>query len=76
MAKTAEGIYIDGRVELLETPSGVKDHPRVFVTFLDEGLIGRTARGIDETQAINLRARLSTFADDWEQSEMGAYDAL
>jgi len=33
-------------------------------------------RGIDETQAANLRARLSTFAEDWEPPEMEAYDTL
>ena len=33
-------------------------------------------RGIDEAQAANLRARLATFAEDWELPEMEAYDAL
>ena len=33
-------------------------------------------RGIDEAQAANLRARLGTFAADWELPEMEAYDAL
>ncbi len=33
-------------------------------------------RGIDESDAANLRARLATFAEDWERPEMGAYDAL
>lgn len=33
-------------------------------------------RGIDEAQAANLRARLGTFAADWELPDMEAYDAL
>jgi hypothetical protein len=33
-------------------------------------------RGIDETQAADLRARLQAFAEDWERPEMEAYDAL
>ena len=32
--------------------------------------------GIDETQAADLRTRLSTFEEDWNRPEMDAYDAL
>lgn len=32
------------------------------------------SRGIDQAQAADLRARLSTFADDWESPEMDIYD--
>jgi len=73
--KTVEGIYRDGKVELLETPTDV-DEARVIVTFLPEGSINLSERGIDEGQAANLRARLSAFAEDWESPEMEAYDAL
>jgi hypothetical protein len=31
-------------------------------------------RGIDETQAADLRGRLRSFAEDWERPEMDAYD--
>jgi len=30
--------------------------------------------GIDKEQAADLRTRLSTFAEDWQRSEMGVYD--
>ena len=73
--KTVEGIYRDGKVELLETPSDV-DESRVLVTFLQEGAVNLSEHAIDEEQAASLRARLSTFAGDWELPEMGAYDAL
>lgn len=73
--KTVEGIYRDGKVELLETLTNV-DGARVLVTFLPEDSVNLSERGIDEAQAANLRARLSTFAEDWELPEMGAYDAL
>jgi hypothetical protein len=33
-------------------------------------------RGITPEQAANLRRRVATFAQDWEQPEMDAYDAL
>jgi hypothetical protein len=32
------------------------------------------ARGIDETQAADLRARLKTFAEDWNRPEDDVYD--
>ncbi len=31
-------------------------------------------RGIGETQAADLRARLKTFAEDWERPEASVYD--
>lgn len=73
--KTVEGIFRDGKVELLETPDDV-DEARVIVTFLPEGAVNLSERGIDEAQAASLRARLRAFAEDWERPEMGAYDAL
>jgi hypothetical protein len=75
MSKTVEGIYRNGKVELLETPPDVNE-ARVVVTFLTEGAVDLEERGIDEAQAADLRARLQTFAEDWERPEMGAYDAL
>jgi hypothetical protein len=73
--KTVEGIYRDGKVELLETPADV-DEARVIVTFLPDGAVNLSERGIDEAQAASLRTRLSAFAEDWELPEMGVYDAL
>ena len=73
--KTVEGIYRDGKVELLEKPGSVAEG-RVIVTFLEEGAVTLSDRGIDESDAANLRARLHTFAEDWESPEMEAYDAL
>ena len=73
--KTVEGIYRNGKVELLETPTDV-DGARVIVTFLPEGSVNLSERGIDEGQAANLRARLGAFAEDWDSPEMEAYDAL
>lgn len=73
--KTVEGVYRDGKVELLETPLNV-DEARVLVTFLPEGAVNLPEHGIDEAQAASLRARLGAFVEDWELPEMGAYDAL
>ena len=34
------------------------------------------SRGIDESQAADLRQRLKPFSNDWNQPEMDAYDAV
>jgi len=73
--KSFQGIYKEGKVELLETPDDV-DEARVIVTFIPENSVDLSKRGLDESRAANLRARLQTFAEDWERPEMGAYDAL
>ena len=74
MSKTIEGIYRDGKIELSETPDGVCEGTRVVVTFLSPGSIDLRESGIDEIQAADLRARFSTFVEDWESPEMSVYD--
>lgn len=75
MLKSIEGVYRDGKVELLELPDDVGE-ARVIVTFLPAGSVDLRARGVDEKQAAELRARLQAFAEDWESPMMEAYDAL
>lgn len=76
MLQSVEGIYRDGKVELLETPVSM-DGVRVIVTFLSTpGFVDLQSRGIDREQAATLRARLQSFAEDWERPDMTAYDAL
>lgn len=38
------------------------------------GSIDLHERGIDEAQAAEMRARLASFAEDWESPEMDVYD--
>jgi hypothetical protein len=76
MLCTVEGIYRDGKIELLEMPADL-EAARVIVTFLPGAVpVDLRARGIDEAQAADLRARLRTFAEDWERPDMESYDAL
>ena len=75
MSRTVEGIYRDGKVELLEMPPDVEE-ARVVVTFLDAGSVDLRERGIEEAQAADLRSRLGAFSEDWERPDMEAYDAL
>jgi hypothetical protein len=74
MLKSVAGVYRDGKIELAEVPVNVPDETNVIVTFLESGPIDLRARGIDEAQAADLRARLKTFAEDWDSPEMDVYD--
>ena len=74
MLTSVQGIYREGKVELTEAPKGVHDPTPVIVTFLNSGPVDLRACGIDEQQAAELRARLATFAEDWNNPAMDAYD--
>ena len=70
---TIEGTYKNGNIELAEKPASL-NQSRVLVTFLESSGVELSARGIDETQAAGLRARLKTFTSDWERPEADIYD--
>jgi DNA-binding GntR family transcriptional regulator len=74
MLTTVEGHYRNGVIELSEIPSRIHENTRVIVTFLENGTVDLAASGIDQQQAAELRARLQTFAEDWESEEMSVYD--
>ena len=74
MSTTIEGVYRDGKIELTETPNDVCEGTRAIVTFFPPGAVDLGEHGIDKTQAAELRARLTCFAEDWESPEMSIYD--
>ena len=74
MLPSFEGVYRNGKIELAEMPACINGEKRVIVTFLDANHIDLQSRGIDKRQAADLRARLATFAEDWDSPEMDAYD--
>lgn len=78
MLATVEGVYRNGKIELVEVPENIRGdinaEIRVIVTFLSAPLIDLQTRSIDEAQAADLRARLLPFAEDWNQPEMDLYD--
>lgn len=75
MLTTIQGVYRSGRVELAEVPQNVREDTPVIVTFLVPVPIDLRAREIDEAQAADLRARLATFAEEWDSPEMDIYDS-
>ncbi len=73
MLKAIEGIYRQGKIELLETPPDVKE-ARVVVTFLPvEGAINLRARGIGEAEAAELRTCWGAAEEVWVRPEMDVY---
>ncbi|HFE66670.1 MAG TPA: hypothetical protein ENJ93_05345 [Chloroflexi bacterium] len=74
MLTAIQGIYHNGKIQLTEKPRNVRDETPVIVTFLTPGIIDLAARGISEEQAADLRARLATFAEEWDSPEMDIYD--
>jgi hypothetical protein len=74
MLTTIQGVYRSGRIELAQVPRDVREDTPVIVTFLTSAPIDLRSRGINETQAADLRARLAAFAEDWDSPEMDIYD--
>jgi predicted DNA-binding antitoxin AbrB/MazE fold protein len=72
--KSVEGIYRNGKVELLQ-PLDDAEGSRVIVTLVRSETVDLSERGMNETQAADLRRRLGQF-EDWDRPEMAAYDEL
>ena len=69
MVKSVEGVYRDGKVDLLESLDEAEGS-RVVVTWISPPFVDLRERGIDDAQAADLRRRLVAFADDWSRPEM------
>ncbi len=74
MLTAVQGIYRNGKIQLAEVPNNISDDTVVIVTFLTSGAIDLASQGIDKAQAADLRARLSTFIEEWDSPEMDIYD--
>jgi hypothetical protein len=76
MLKSVEGVYRDGKIELLETPPTVRE-ARVIVTFLPpNGPVDLRALGISEEQAAEMRWRFQAFEEDWNRPDMDVYNDM
>jgi hypothetical protein len=74
MLTSITGVYRNGQVILTEQPQNLPEEAQVIVTFLTVPALDLAARGIDEGQAADLRARLRTFAPEWDKPEMDIYN--
>lgn len=76
MLKSVQGVFRNGRVELLE-PAPQSAEARVVVTFLPTtSAVNLSDRGISTEQAADLRSHLRPFAEDWDRPDMDVYDEL
>ena len=76
MLKSIKGVFRNGKIDLLEPPPTQEDS-HVVVTFLPLNAVDLRARGIDEVQAEELRAKFNNAAgDDWNSPDMDVYDEL
>jgi hypothetical protein len=76
MVKSVEGVYRNGKVDLVE-PLDEAEGSRVIVTWVGSPRpVDLRERGIDESQAADLRRRLPSIAEDWDRPEMTVYDEL
>jgi hypothetical protein len=74
MLPSYEGVYRDGKIELIDLHTNISGEKRVIVTFLESKNIDLATHAINKKQAEELRARLATFVEDWDSPEMDIYD--
>jgi hypothetical protein len=75
MLQSVEGIYRDGKVELLEAPSNLKES-RVIVTFLPTKSGQREPPKFTPEELAELRFKFAAWEEDWNAPGMEAYDDL
>jgi len=69
---TVEGIYKDGKIELLEPVSEVKQ-AKVLVTFVENNDIDLRTLGISEKEAGELHEKFAAF-EDWNDPALDVYN--
>lgn len=71
--------YLEMNQKLLTESSKNQEKPKACDLIEEgqkKGSIDFQSRGINREQAANLRARLQSFAEDWNCPEMDVYDVL
>jgi hypothetical protein len=69
---TVEGIYKNGKVELLEVVSEA-EQSKVLVTFLEKNDIDLKILGVDRDEAVELRDKFASF-EDWNDPALDIYN--
>ena len=70
MIQTVEGVFRNGKIELLETPAEIKE-ARVIVTFLPEQA---GPPSLTTEEMAELEGKLEAWQEDWNAPGMEAYD--
>ncbi len=69
---TVEGVYNDGKIELLE-PVSAPTKSKVLITFLENADIHLSTLGIDREEAAELRNKFASF-EDWNDAALDIYN--
>jgi hypothetical protein len=72
MIQTLEGVFRNGKVELLQVPENVRE-ARVIVTFLPEH-IESDSQTLTPDEVADVRGKLEAWEEDWNAPGMEAYD--
>ena len=73
MIQTLEGVFRNGKVELLDQPENVME-ARVIVTFLPEPIGLEGLPTFTPEEVADLRGKLAAWEEDWNAPGMEAYD--
>lgn len=73
MILTVEGVFRNGKVELLHAPENIPE-ARVLVTFLPDFTGTEDARTFTPEEVADLRGKLAAWEADWNAPGMEAYD--
>lgn len=73
MIQTVEGIFRNGKVELLEEPANIHE-ARVIVTFLPAEISPKAGSAFTPEEVADLRGKLAAWEEDWNAPGMEAYD--
>jgi len=73
MIQTIEGVFRNGKVELLEEPANIQE-ARVIVTFLPSTIGPAGGPSFTAEEVAELRGKLEAWEEDWNAPGMEAYD--
>ena len=73
MIQTVEGVFRNGKVELLQAPENIHE-ARVIVTFLPDHIGSEGAPTFTPEELADLRGKLAAWEEDWNAPGMEAYD--
>jgi hypothetical protein len=75
MLTSVQGVYRDGKIELLEKPPDVKE-AQVIVTFMPAANSRPVPPKFTPEELAELRGKFAAWEEDWNAPGMEAYDNL
>lgn len=73
MIQAVEGVFRNGKVELLEMPHDIRE-ARVIVTFLPGDVAPEGGPSFTPEELADLRGKMAAWEEDWNAPGMEAYD--